>query len=76
MEPELKPPGTKCLKIKYDEPLSTFAFNFSLRRHTQVGTATGEEDAAVALVGSLRARLRAVAAAVVGWCRVTLSNPT
>ena len=30
----------------------------------QVGTATGEEDAAIALVGSLRARLRAVTAAV------------
>jgi hypothetical protein len=30
----------------------------------QVGTAAGEEDAAVALVGSLRARLRAVTAAV------------
>ena len=30
----------------------------------QVGTATGEEAAAIALVGSLRARLRAVTAAV------------
>ena len=32
----------------------------------QVGTATGEEEAAIALVGSLRARLRAVSAAVAG----------
>ena len=32
----------------------------------RVGAATGEEDAALALVGQLRARLRAVAAAVAG----------
>jgi hypothetical protein len=33
MRPELTPPGTKRLKAKYDEPLSTFAFNFNLRRY-------------------------------------------
>jgi hypothetical protein len=29
----LKPPGTKHLKLKCDEPLSNFAFKFNLRRH-------------------------------------------
>jgi len=31
----LKPPGTKRLKLKYDKPLSNFAFNFNLRRYTK-----------------------------------------
>ena len=33
----LKAPGTKRLKLKYDEPLSNLAFKFNLRRHSQVG---------------------------------------
>ena len=33
MKPTLKPPGTKRLKPKYDEPLSNFAFNVNLRRY-------------------------------------------
>ena len=32
MKPTLKPPGTKRLKLKYDELLSNFAFKFNLRR--------------------------------------------
>ena len=34
IKPTLKPPGTKRLKLKYDELLSNFAFNFNLRRYT------------------------------------------
>jgi len=34
IKPTLKPPGTKRLKLKYDELLSSFAFNFNLRRCT------------------------------------------
>ena len=30
----LKAPGTKRLKVKYDETLSKFAFNFNLHRYT------------------------------------------
>jgi len=30
----LKPPGTKRLKLKHDEPLSNFAFNFNVQRYT------------------------------------------
>jgi hypothetical protein len=29
----LKPPGTKRLKLKYDEMLSSLAFNLKLRRY-------------------------------------------
>jgi len=31
IKPTLKAPGTKRLKLKYDEQLSNFAFNFNLR---------------------------------------------
>ena len=34
MTPTLKAPGADTLKLKYDEPLSKFAFNFNLRRYT------------------------------------------
>jgi len=36
MEPTLKAPGAKRLKLKNDESLSNFAFNFNLRRYTVV----------------------------------------
>jgi hypothetical protein len=35
-KPMLATPGTKRLKLKCDEPLSNFDFNFSLRRFTEV----------------------------------------
>ena len=34
MIPMLKAPGTERLKLKYDELLSSIAFNFNLRRYT------------------------------------------
>ena len=34
IKPTLKAPGSKLLKLKYDELLSSFAFNFNLRRYT------------------------------------------
>jgi len=33
IKPKLKASGTKRLILNYDEPLSNFAFKFSLRRH-------------------------------------------
>jgi len=36
IKPTLKAPGTKRLKLKYDEPLSNFAFNFNLRHYYAV----------------------------------------
>jgi hypothetical protein len=34
IKPTLKAPGTKRLKLKYDEPLLSFGFKFKLRRYT------------------------------------------
>ena len=34
LSPTLKAPGTKRLKLIYDELLSSFAFKFNLRRYT------------------------------------------
>ena len=39
VKPKLKPPGTKRLKLKYDEPLSKFAFKFNLRRYIKASIA-------------------------------------
>jgi len=36
MKPKLKPPVTKPLGLYYDRLLSTFGFNFNLRRYTTV----------------------------------------
>ena len=46
MNPTLKAHGTKRLKLKYDDPLSDFAFNFSLRRYNEAGTSEGTAAAA------------------------------
>ena len=47
MKPKLKAPGTKRLTLKCDEPLSSFAFKFNLRRYSEasgrlVSRVTGE----------------------------------
>ena len=39
IKPVLKARKSKRLKLKVDEPLSSFAFNFNLRRYS-TGTAT------------------------------------
>jgi hypothetical protein len=36
IKPVLKPPETKRLILKYDEPLSNFAFKFNLRHYNLV----------------------------------------
>jgi len=35
LKPTLKAPGTKRLKVEFDELLSSFAFNFNLRRYNE-----------------------------------------
>ena len=35
IKPKSKPPGTKLLKLNYKMLLSTSAFKFNLRRHTE-----------------------------------------
>ena len=37
IKPNLKPPGTKRLKLGYDGLLSNFGFKFNLRRYTGAG---------------------------------------
>jgi hypothetical protein len=36
IKPKLKAPGTKRLKLTYDQLLSSFAFKFNLRRYNKV----------------------------------------
>ena len=36
IKPTLKAPRTERLKLKYDEPLSSFAFNFNSCRYSEV----------------------------------------
>ena len=36
IKPTLKAPEIQRLKLKYDEPLSSFAFKFNLRHYTEV----------------------------------------
>ena len=35
MKPVLKPPGSALLKLRYDGPLSNFAFKFNSRRYDE-----------------------------------------
>ena len=35
IKPTLKAPGSMLLKLRYDDPLSNFAFKFNLRRYTK-----------------------------------------
>ena len=46
IKPMLQAPGTELLKLKYDGPLSNFAFRFSLRRYSKGEELTllGDED--------------------------------
>jgi len=64
MKPKLKPPGTKRLKLKYDEPLSTFGFNFNSRRY--IWEARRRIDRCLRRVLFERYK--------VGRCRLILSN--
>ena len=48
-KPTLKAPGIKLFKLKYDKPLSNFAFKFKLRRYNQ----DAAEDAGISKDGEL-----------------------
>ena len=39
VKPALKAPGTQRLKLNYDYLLTSFAFNFNLRRYNKAGAA-------------------------------------
>ena len=73
IKPKFNPPGTKRLKLKYDNSAFNFAFKFNLRRYTkeQMYRNMAEE-----LVGeSQRGRDAAERRTKVGRCSLTLSNP-
>ena len=75
IKPTLKAPGSERSKLKYDEPLSTLAFNFNMRRYTkELSYAHAVEASALRTqLADLRAQL--TAALMVGRCRLTLSDP-
>ena len=58
--PQLKPPGTKRMKLNCDALLSKFAFRINLRRYIKAAARTGVD---------------AVLVDTVGQCRLNLSNP-
>ena len=65
----MKAPRTKRLKLKYDEPLSNFAFNFNLRRYKEWDLRTHKRSATVPMheaVEGLIALDPAAAAALIG----------
>ena len=49
IKPMLKPPGTKHLKLKYDELLSSLAFKFNFRRYTLVELNQRRQDLLIEL---------------------------
>jgi hypothetical protein len=64
MKPVLKSPGPMPLKLRFDGPLSSFAFNFNLRRYKKAGVDifTGDDKA--------ERKLRTV-----GWCKLKGLDP-
>ena len=87
IKPTLKAPGIKLLNLKYDKPLSHFAFKFNLRRYIEVlESATislaevpeGTDSLVMACTNFTDTSfnvLEMVRCRVVGRCRLTLSNP-
>jgi len=70
MKPVLKAPGTLLLRLGCDEPLSNFAFNINLRRYTEqwrLLKRSADKHVAAAAIAERKA--------MVGRCRLTLSNP-
>jgi hypothetical protein len=65
MRTTLKAPGTKRLKLKYDDPLSNSAFKFNLRRYYKVQRVEVRSyDVIYGLVDEVGRR-----------CRLTVSKP-
>jgi hypothetical protein len=71
MKPMLKAPGTKRLKLNYDEALSNFAFKFSLRCYSMAGVkvSTSQYDETVKSCVHMLCHL------LVGRCRLSVSKP-
>jgi len=70
VEARLERDWHQCLKLKYDELLSSFAFNFNLRRCTVAATGLAAE-----YKGCLQAAHQYINDTQVGRCRSILSIP-
>ena len=57
IKPKLKPPGAKRLILKYDGPLSGFAFELILRRYTKAASTEAAAAAARSPFTAGRCRL-------------------
>jgi hypothetical protein len=75
VKPMLKPHGTKLLKLKRDEMLSTSAFKFDLRRYTVAAHTVREVALEGAFSAAGAARLAADAAAVAAVFRPYVRKP-
>jgi hypothetical protein len=81
MKPLLKAPGSKLLKLQRDKLLSSFAFNFNLRRCTTVTADTWQHvavavDTTAATASQVKIYLDGVeVTGTVGRCRLTVSKP-
>ena len=64
VDPTFKSPGTKSLKLKYDEPLQNFSFKCNLRRYT--------EAFLLDIPALLRNCPHAIAPTLVCWCSLSL----
>ena len=73
MKPELKAPGTNLLTLHYDEPLSTFAFKFNLRRYNMAAFVGAPLVAPKKVNGWDKRRKQLIDE--VRRCRLTRSNP-
>jgi hypothetical protein len=69
MKSKLKRPGTKRLKLEYEELLSNFGFKFWLRRYNLEEQFVMQLSWHAPYSGWLRDYIQ------VGRCRLTLSNP-
>jgi hypothetical protein len=76
IKPTLKAPGTKRSKLQYDELLSSFAFNFNLRRYSLVGLEGPTLSVPPrTLPANTSYDFLLTVCYSVGRCRLTLSNP-
>jgi len=71
MKPMLKAPGTKRLKLKYDEVLSNFPFKIDLRRYN----AEPGHRYPVRIEYTPAKENSAFTFSMVGRCRLNRSNP-
>jgi hypothetical protein len=76
LKPELTSPRTERLKLKCDALLTTFAFEFNLRRYIMTDTYKNTNILEACSVEKRLETLTELSESLeVGRCRLTLSNP-